>query len=161
MIFTKDTFYLALRNRLATVNPERKVVIDGVERPAVLVAENEPVNAAPPLPNAFYLHWGAPQIVAGSEGAARPLMKMACRIAYQAGTALAGAVDRGRMLSALDSELLRLTSPPRTPKLDATRTPSAPLNTYVFWGMPVFDSPSTDTRTATLTVFFFSEVELS
>jgi hypothetical protein len=173
MQYTKDSFYLALRDRLAALNPERKVVVDGVERPAVLVVENEPVNAAPPLPNAYYLAWGAPQIVAGSEGSQRPLMKAECRVAYRAASVMAGGVDRGRSLSTLDAEFLRLSTPPRTPKLDATRTPAASLGTYVFWGMPVFDDggavaptgferageENALARTAKLIVFFFSEVE--
>ena len=58
MQFAKDSFYLALRDRLAALDPERKVLVDGVERPAILVIENKPVNAAPPLPNAYYLAWG-------------------------------------------------------------------------------------------------------
>jgi hypothetical protein len=172
MQFTKDTFYLALRDRLAALNPDRKVAVDGVERPAVLVVENEPANAAPPLPNAYYVRWGAPQIVAGSE-ARRPLMKMECRIAYCAAPALAGGVDRGRALAALDSEILRLCTPPRTPKLDAAIAPPALLDTFVFWGMPAFEETMVVPpfrpvlaeggdfagRAVKLTVFFFPEVE--
>lgn len=160
MQFTKDSFYLALRDRLAVLNPKRTIVVDGVERPAILVAENEPRNAATPFTNAFYLSWSAPQFVAGSEGAARPLMKMDCQIAYRAACSLAGDVDRGRAISALDAELLRLLAPPRTPKLDATVANAAPLGSFVFWGTPVFEGTD-GARTATLTVFFFSEVEES
>ncbi len=155
---TKDTFYLALRDRLDALNPERKVVVDGVERPAVLVVENEPVNAAPRLPNAYYLEWSAPQIVSGSEAAARPLMKMECRVSYRVSSLMAGSVDRGRALSALDAEFLRLCTPPRTPKFDMTKTPPVSLDTFVFWGVPVFEDVDTG-RVAKLTVFFFPEVE--
>ena len=160
----KDTFYLALRDRLSALAPGRKVVVDGVERPAILVVENEPVNAAPPLPNVYYLAWGAPRVVAGSGNAGRPLMTMECRVSYRAGAVMAGDVDRGRSLTALDVEFFRLCMPPRTPK---------PNETFVFWGLPSFDdvAPSAPTgferageanalaRTATLTVFFFPEVE--
>jgi hypothetical protein len=155
---TKDTFYLALRDRLATLNPERKVVIDGVERPAVLVAENEPDVAAPSLPNAYYLTWGPPRIVPGSENAERPLMKMECRASYRVGTSLAGAVDRGRILCELDTELLCLLVPPRTEKIDATKTPPAPTGSYVFWGGVEFgDGAEGFDRAATLPVFFFAK----
>lgn len=158
MQLAKDSFYLALRNRLAALNPERKVVIDGAERPAVLVAENEPQNAAPPLPNAYYLSWGPPRIVAESENAARPPMMMECRMAYGVGTVTAGAVDRGRALSALDTDLLCLLMPPRTAKLDVAKTPPVPTGTYVFWGGVEFgDGADGFDRAATLPVFFFAE----
>ena len=45
----KDSFYSALRDRLAVVNPGRSVTLQGVARPAIFVAENEPIiSAAPP-----------------------------------------------------------------------------------------------------------------
>src|SRR5690242_5831923 len=134
----KDSFYLALRDRLATVNPERKVVTDGVERPAILVIENEPTTAAPPLPNAYYLRWSAPHIVSGSEASVRPLMMMECRIDYAAAPALPGEIDRGRALCELDTDLLCLFTPPRTEKVDATRTPPVPTRAYIFWGRVEF-----------------------
>lgn len=158
MQFTKDTFYLALRDRLAALDPKRKVVIDGAERPAILVAENEPQNAAPPLPNAYYLAWGPPRVVPGSENSARPLMMMECRASYRVGTLTSGAVDRGRMLSGLDNGLLCLLAPPRTAKLDTSKTPPAPAGTYVFWGRVEFGEGADGfERTATLPVFFFAE----
>lgn len=173
MQFAKDSFYLALRDRLAALNSERIVVVDGVERPAVLVVENEPATAAPPLPNAYYLRWGAAHIVSGSETAIRPLMKIECRVEYFAAPTLPAAVDRGRALAALDTEFLRLCTPARTPKLDATKTPAAPLGTFVFWSTPEFSDAKREVvsgfersgelaalgRVVTLAVFFFSEVE--
>ncbi len=42
MQFAKDSFYIALRDRLAVLNPARTVYLDGVTRPAVIVAENQP-----------------------------------------------------------------------------------------------------------------------
>ena len=121
MQLAKDSFYLALRDRLAALNPERTVVVGGVERPAILVSENEPQNAAAPLPNAYYLSWGPPRIVPGSEDAACPLMMMECRVSYRAGSLMAGAVDRGRILCEFDTELLCLLIPPRTAKLDSVK----------------------------------------
>lgn len=170
----KDSFYLALRDRLARLAPARTVVVDGVERPAVLVQENEPLTAAPALPNAYYLAWGAPQIVAGSEASPVPLLKTECCISYRAAAASSGGVDRGRALAAMDSELLRLLTPARTAKLDCARSPLQALGTFVFWGTPVFDEAKTRadlpgfarageqnalTRTAHLSVFFFPEVQ--
>lgn len=154
----KDSFYLALRDRLAVLSPERKIVMDGGERPAVLVAENEPLNAAPPLPNAYYLAWGPPHIVAGSENAALSLLTMECRVSYRSESLTAGAVDRGRALCELDTDLMCLLTPPRTAKLDATKTPPAPTGTYVFWGRVEFGEGANGfERTATIPIFFFPE----
>ena len=60
----KDSFYVALRDRLAALNPQRTVFLNGVTRPAVIVVENEYITAAGPLPEAFYLGWGTAQPVA-------------------------------------------------------------------------------------------------
>ena len=37
----KDSFYMALRTRLASINPERTVLLRGTVRPAILVEEAE------------------------------------------------------------------------------------------------------------------------
>ena len=37
----RDTFFVALRTRLAAINPERTIVLRGQIRPGVLVEENE------------------------------------------------------------------------------------------------------------------------
>ncbi len=165
MQFAKDSFYIALRDRLAALDPARTVVVEGRARPAVLVDENEPAISAPPLPNAFHLGWGPAQVVAGSESACRPLMKTECRISYRVAGAQPGSVDRGRALAALDTELLRLSAPPRAPKCDYTQTPAAGLGTTVFWGLPEFDDIEAVhgelRRTARLSVFFFPEVDLA
>jgi len=63
MQFAKDSFYMALRERLASSNPQRTVTLNGATRPAVVVAENELVIPVEPLPDAFYIEWGAAQAV--------------------------------------------------------------------------------------------------
>jgi len=50
---TKDSFFIAVRDRLAILNPSRVVLIQGVSRPAILVTENELTAAAPKQANAF------------------------------------------------------------------------------------------------------------
>ena len=132
------------------------------------------LKIAPPLPNAFYLAWGAPQIVAGSENCAAPLIKMECRIGYRAAGTLACGVDRGCALAGLDAELLRLLMPPRTAKLDCAQTPATAQGTFVFWGTPEFEDAKPAaaaagfarageqdalTRKARLAVFYFPEVQ--
>ena len=41
----KDSFFIAIRDRLAALNPQRTVTIQGGSRPAILVIENE-ISAA-------------------------------------------------------------------------------------------------------------------
>ena len=163
MQYAKDSLYIALRDRLAALNPARTVVVDGQVRPAVLVDENQPANSAPPLPSAFHLVWGAPEFAQGAESARRPLMKMDCSILYRTGGSQPGAVDRGRALFALDTELLRLLVPARTPKRDHAHTPPVELGSMVFWGLPELGdtqgAPGELARKARLSVFFFPEVD--
>ena len=44
MLDAKDTFYITLRDRLALVNPDRRMLTRGALRPSVLVEEAEPVT---------------------------------------------------------------------------------------------------------------------
>ena len=166
MHFAKDSFYAALRDRLAVVNPTRTVTINGAVRPAVIVAENEPATTTLPLANAFYLVWNAAQIAAGEASAKRPLVALACQITYGTSGTLDGAVDRGRVLGALDGELFLSCSPGRTNKRDLTQTPAADLGSYVIWTKPQLKDVQTDRksglallRVAEVTVFFFPEVD--
>jgi len=52
----KDTFYMTLQGRLATLNPARTIVLRGVVRPATLVDENELPSALTRV-DAFCLQW--------------------------------------------------------------------------------------------------------
>ena len=168
MQFAKDSFYTALRDRLAVVNPARTVTINGVVRPAVIVAENEPVTAALPLANAFYLEWSAAQLASGESEAERPLVAVACHITYGSSGTLDGGVNRGREMGALDSELFAMCSPARTKKSDFTQAPPIDLGSNVIWTKPQMKEVQTDRksglalfRTAEVTVFFFPEVDWS
>jgi hypothetical protein len=55
MQFAKDSFFLALQQRLAALNPARTVTLNGATVPAILVVENLLPAAADPQPNTFYL----------------------------------------------------------------------------------------------------------
>jgi hypothetical protein len=167
MQFAKDSFYVALRDRLAVANPARTVAINGAVRPAVLVAENEPATASSLGANVFQLTWSAAQAVPGEGTAKRPLMALACEIRYGTSGTLDGGVDRGRIMAALDGELLAICSPGRTKKQDFTQTAPADLGSSVIWTKPQFKPIDTDRKTglllvrnAELTVFFFPEVDL-
>ncbi len=45
----KDSFYLALRTRLAAINPERTVLLRGALRPGIFVEEAEAPSAQVPI----------------------------------------------------------------------------------------------------------------
>jgi hypothetical protein len=154
----KDSFYIALRTRLSTVNPERTILLRGAVRPGILVEEAEAPMSQ--LPNdVFVLRWlglGAdsdlPATMAGEQ----------CEIIYQTcGTQSFGGLDRGRSLSEMDEELLEMIAPYWTPKLNFTATPPATMLTQVFWDEPAFapiviqrDQLS---RTATVLVYSYQE----
>jgi hypothetical protein len=174
MQFAKDSFYMALRERLASLNPQRTVTLNGVTRPAVIVAENELVIPVEPLPDAFYIEWAASRAVDGQDGS-RSLMAMDCVISHHTLGTVQSGVDRGRILAALDMELTGICQPPRTSKQDFTQTPSLDLGTNIFWTAPQLgavtgsDGPRNETlpgkgqsirleRRAILQVFFFTEV---
>ena len=171
---TKDTFYIALRDRLATVNPSRIISINGTIRPAIVVAENEAVVPVTPLPDAFYLEWGAVQAVPGHIGD-RAIFSLECLISYHTFGSVESGVDRGRSLASLDTDVIAITQPATALKLDFTQTPPAALGTSIVWGTPQFgkvvgsESPRAEAlprgtagvrleRTATVKVFFFPEV---
>jgi hypothetical protein len=129
----KDSFYMTLRARLATINPERTILVRGAVRPGILVEEAEaPFNQ---LPNdVFVLRWlglGVDMDLSATMAAAE------CEILYQTcGTQSFGGLDRGRALSQMDEELVAMLTPFYTPKLNYTATPPAAMLTQVFWDEP-------------------------
>ncbi len=154
----KDSFYIALRNRLAQINPTRVVTLRAVQRPGVMMEEAEAPQAQ--LANdVFVVRW-----LAESADAQLPsvLTKMTCEIRYaSSGSEQNGGLDRGRALSAMDKELVAMLTPTQTPKLNYTQTPAAMMQTFVFWTEPTFSAVETSRdrllRTAAVTVFAFEE----
>jgi hypothetical protein len=171
MQFAKDSFFLALQQRLAGLNPARTVTVSGATVPAIVVVENLPPSSAELQADAFYLEWGTAAVVDGHAGCAA-LMRAECVISYYTRGTVDSMVDRGRALGQLDGELLAICQPPNTGKLDYTQSPPADLGTRVFWGQPSFVEKNKSSsvgdaerhadgrveRIARLTVFFFSEV---
>jgi hypothetical protein len=177
MQFAKDSFYMALRERLAVVNPARTVMKDGVTRPAILVVENEPANAAEPMADTFHIYWGGAKVSKAHSGGEEPLIGLECTIAYRtAGSSEAG-VDRGRGLAKLDEELLAICRPGWAAKRDYTQSPAVELGTNLMWNPPdlgetetVGEAPSSWRKTralsgarlqrlASMTIYFFGETE--
>lgn len=189
MQFAKDSFFLALQQRLAALNPARTVTLNGATFPAILVVENLPPSWAEPQPNTFYIEWGAADVLRGHANNS-PLMSLDVVISYYSLGAAASMVDRGRLLAQLDTELLEICQPLNTEKRDYTQSPSADLGTSVFWSQPSFTegkgsgvywgrtsfperaktgvTESAETqqdsrveRKSRMTIYFFSEVTLS
>lgn len=138
----KDTFYIALRNRLTTVNPQRTMTLRGVVRPGILVEEAEAPAAMLPL-DVFVLRWTK---LAVDTQLPSTMATMTCEIHYAtAGTQANAGLDRGRALEEMDYELLQMLCPSSTPKMNYTQSPAVQMGTSLFWSQPVF-APESATR---------------
>ena len=128
----KDSFYLALRNRLALLNPDRTATVRGAVRPAVVVAENELVPGDGNGPrNTFALHWSA---VTADTSEAMPLEHARCEIrVVTAGSPEVAGMDRGRELAAMRAELQAMLTPAQAPKVSYAGPAVATAATPVFW----------------------------
>ncbi|KAA6456048.1 hypothetical protein DYQ86_26595 [Acidobacteria bacterium AB60] len=131
----KDSFYMALRNRLAALNPERTILLRGAVRPGIVVEEAEAPFAQMPA-DVFVVRWLGMGVEADL---ASKLVGQECEIAYcTCGSQSFGGLDRGRVLSDMDREIGCLLEPFRAPKMSYMATPPAPLLTQVFWDEPVY-----------------------
>ncbi len=189
MQFAKDSFFLALQQRLASLNPARMVTVNGATVPAILVVENLTPSSAEPQANTFYIEWGAAEVI-GGHARNSALMSVDVVVSYYSLGSVPSMVDRGRLLAQLDDELLAICQPPNADKRDYTKSPSADLGSNVFWTPPsltegkgsgmywgrtsfpermksgVTESAESHQdarveRKARLTLYFFSEVTLS
>jgi hypothetical protein len=155
----KDTFYVTLRNRLATLNPNRTMLLRGVLRPGILVEEAEAVVPMPPA-DVFVLRWTT---LGTDVNLPLVLARLECEILYTTGgTQAASGLDRGRALEEMDAEVLGLLSPNCAPKMDYTQTPPVQLNTPVFW-TPANFTPAVTlrdrlSRSAMVTIFAYQEL---
>jgi hypothetical protein len=154
----KDSFYMALRTRLVSINPERTILLRGAVRPGILVEEAEaPFSQLPS--DVFVLRWlglGVDMDLASTMAAEE------CEILYQTcGTQSFGGLDRGRALSEMDAELVGMLQPFWTPKLNYIATPPAEMLTQVFWDEPAFAPIVTQrdlvSRLAKVTVYSYQE----
>jgi hypothetical protein len=154
----KDSFYMALRTRLAAINPERTILLRGAVRPGILVEEAEAPFSQ--LPNDVYvLRW---QGLGSDMNLSSTMAAEQCEVIYQScGTQSYGGLDRGRMLSEMDEELIAMVQPFHTPKLNYTATPPAAMSTSVFWDEPMFSPLVIQrdrlSRSATMTIYSYQE----
>jgi len=154
----RDSFYVALRDRLSVLNPARQVMLRGVFRPGILVEENESFTAVVP-DNVFVMRWTK---VSADSQHALVRTEQTCEIQYQtAGTVAAGGLDRGNLLVAMDAELLSIAQPTEVQKTDYTVTPPVAMGTRVSWTGPVFGPVIRDRdrllRKAEITVVSYEE----
>jgi hypothetical protein len=136
----KDSFYMALRERLAALNPGRTIVIDGVAVPAIIVRENMEPRFNEAQTEAFYVDFGDVLIAEST----RPMLGVDCRIWYASEGSGGTGVDRGRALAEMDVELLRICDPPHTEMLDYSQVPSIDLGSGLFWTLPELTSAPGD-----------------
>ncbi|MGI8771093.1 MAG: hypothetical protein ACR2JE_06635 [Acidobacteriaceae bacterium] len=154
----RDTFYVTLRNRLSALNPNRRMLLRGVERPGILVDENESMASKPPA-DIFVLRWTGVKV---DTQHALPWMQQVCEISYMtAGSESTGGLDRGRALMAMDGELRAMLQPTRTLKMNYAVTPAVAMETQVFWIDPVFGAATKAddelSRTVDVTVYSYEE----
>jgi hypothetical protein len=154
----KDSFYIALRNRLAEVNPSRTILLRGVQRPGIVVEEAE-AAAMEWMNDVFTLRWTEAAVM---EEMPSLLWSMNCQVYYaSSGSQPNVGLDRGRAMAQMDFELASMLTPARTPKVNYTVTPAATMQTQVFWSDPVFGALDTVReqllRMVTVTVFAFEE----
>lgn len=154
----KDSFYMALRNRLAALNPERTILLRGATRPGILVEEAEAPFPQPPT-DVFIVRWLG---LGADVDLASTFVAEECEISYQTcGCQTFGGLDRGRALAQMDSELLSILQPFSTPKLGYNSNPPTAFLTQVFWDEPAFTPIVTQrdrlARTARVTVYTYQE----
>jgi len=154
----KDSFYVALRTRLAAVNPERTILLRSAVRPGLVVEEAEAPFAQLPT-DVFVLRWlglGVDQDLPSA------MVAEECEVLYSTlGTQSFGGLDRGRALTEMDRELRAMLAPFWTPKMNYAVTPTAQMLTNVFWDEPVFASATVTrdrlSRTARVVVYSYEE----
>jgi hypothetical protein len=154
----KDSFYMALRTRLAVINPERTILLRGAVRPGILAEEAEAPFSQ--LPNdVFVLRW----LGLGVDfNLGSTMVAEQCEVIYQtSGTQSYGGLDRGRSLREMDEELTAMVQPFYTPKLNYTTTPPVAMLTNVFWDEPGFGPLVTQrdllSRSAKVMVYSYQE----
>ncbi len=159
----KDSFYEVLRERLSACNPERTMVVRGVTRPAIVVDENESGSVALQA-ECFHVRWTGATVTAGT----LPLITLECEVSYStAGNSWNGGLDRGRVLAAMDAELLQAvgTAPQNCVKkafrASAQGEVAVAMQSRIWWSDLHFDPVKAESnrllRTASLQVMSFEE----
>ena len=154
----KDSFYMALRSRLAVINPERTIMLRGSVRPGILVEEAEAPFGQLPT-DVFILRWLGLGVDPDLDSM---LVAEECEVVYQTcGSGSFGGLDRGRSMTEMDTELMNMVQPFYAPKLCFTAAPPAAMLTQVFWDEPSFSPVVTQrdrlSRSAKIVVYSYQE----
>lgn len=154
----KDSFYVALRDRLTVLNPARSLTIRAVTRPGIVVEEAE-APVAEILSDVFTLRWAEAGAI---ESFPNALVRLVCEVHYATpGSQMTAGLDRGRAMTEMDRELLDMLQPMCTQKMRYTVTPAVTMQTYVFWSEPVLGALQVQRnrllRVAKVEVFAFEE----
>jgi hypothetical protein len=140
MVDAKDTFYITLRDRLALVNPDRRMLTRGALRPSVLVEEAEAVTGKA-AQDVFLVRWKG---LRRERCLSQTVTLMDCEIRYStAGTTAACGLDRGRALAAMDQEVMQMLAPPCAPTMKYSVDPCTATGTTVFWTEPEMGAATT------------------
>ena len=128
----KTSFYMALRNRLAVVNPERTIMCAERYGRGSWWRRRRRLSASCRRTCLCCAGWAWARTSTWP-----PTVAAECEILYQTcGSQAFGGLDRGRALSQMDEELMAMLQPFYTPKLNYTATPPAAMLTQVFWDEP-------------------------
>lgn len=128
----KDTFYIALRDRLGLLNPLRTIVVRAVQRPGILMEEAE-APAAESTNDIFILRWST------FSGGLTNLVSLGCEIRYAtSGTQAASSLDRGRSITEMDYEICSILQPMQSQKFNYAVFPNLMLQSQIFWSEPIF-----------------------
>lgn len=154
----KDSFYMALRTRLAALNPARTILLRGTSRPGIIAEEAEAPFGQQPN-DVYILRWTGlgVDVELGSQ-----MVAAECEIVYSTvGTQSFGGLDRGRLLSAMDEEVDSILQPYSTQKMNYMTQPPTTFLTQIFWDAPVFAPVVTlrdkISRSAKVTVYSYQE----
>lgn len=155
----KDSFLLALRDRLAVVNAARVVAIRGVMRPAVIAEDVELLPAKGEPMDCFALRW-LDEAIDPSEPLTLHALQCEVHYATRGSQEFAG-MDRGRVLAALDAELAQMMQPRSTVLQDFSGSSVVTRTTRVWWSemevSPVVVDGDALRRVVKLVVFALEE----
>lgn len=128
----KDSFYMALRDRLSVTNMAGTVEL--------VVVENSRDGWLGET-GKVYLRWSDEPKLPG-DALAAGWSALHCEIGYRVtGSDGGNGEDRGRQLASLDQLVGSLIEPRRTPLLDYTQTPASDLNNFILWTKPAMNAP--------------------
>ncbi len=154
----RNTFYLALRNTLALVNPQRVTVVRGVERPGILVEENESATALA-APDIFVLRWT--ELVCHQQHSLALMEQQVELLYWTEGHSTNGGLDRGRLLSQMDSEVAQILGAGNAVKQNFGVVPPVNLATCIFWTgrsfAPMVTNKNRVSRVAKVTLYSYEE----